>query len=168
MARRRLKWKPKETFEYEETYEYETLLDLVLGEDIYLVNYYGFLSKLNCTLSDFVRDRLKHVGQNAIGIMFGGCLVVLPADVAVKNRGYLRPVGVPRRAPLVTGKGTHVYDLRKDLQGLYGGEWSEVSFDQAARGCWDIVGEHRFPKWNKTFFKFLMLDTGVDLCETEE
>ena len=100
MARRRLKWKPKETSEYEETYEYETLLDLVLGEDIYLVNYYGFLSKLNCTLLDFVRDRLKHVGQNAIGIMFGGCLVVLPADVAVKNLGYLRPVGVPRRTPL--------------------------------------------------------------------
>ena len=168
MARRRLKWKPKETSEYEETYEYETLLDLVLGEDIYLVNYYGTVSKLPCMFTDSVRNGLKHVGQNAIGIMFGGCLVVLPADVAVKNLGYLRPVEVPRQAPLVTGKGTHVYDLRKDLQGFNGGEWAEVSFDQAARDFWDIVGEHKFPKWNKTFFKFLVLETGVDLCETEE
>ena len=94
--------------------------------------------------------------------------MVLPADVAVNNLGYLRPVGVPRRAPLVTGKGTHVYDLRNDLPGLYGGEWSEVSFDQAARDFWDIVREHRFPKWNKAFCKFLRLETGVDLCETEE
>ena len=93
--------------------------------------------------------------------------MVLPADVAVKNLGYLRPVRVHRQSPLVTGKGTHVYDLRKDLQGLYGGEWAEVSFDQAARDFWDIVGEHKFPKWNKTFFKFLVLETGVDLCETE-
>ena len=162
MARRRREWVPKETSDY------KTLLDLVLGEDIYLVNYYGFVSKLNCTIAVHVQGRLRNAGQNAIGIMFGGCLVVLPADVAVKNLGYLRPVGVPRRAPLVTDMGTHVYDLRKDLQGLYGGEWSEVSFDQAARDFWDIVGEHRFPKWNKTFFKFLMLDTGVDLCETEE
>ena len=61
-----------------------------------------------------------------------------------------------------------MYDLRKDLQGLYGGEWSEVSFDHDARDFGDIVGEHRFPTWNKTFFKFLMLETGVDLCETEE
>ena len=162
MARRRRKWKPKDTVEY------ITLLDLVLGEDIYLVNYYGFVSKLNFTFTDFVRDRLQHVGQNAIGIIFGGCLVALPADVAVENLGYLRPVVVPRQAPRVTGKGTHVYDLRKDLQGLYGGEWAEVSFDQAARDFWDIVGEHKFPKWNKTFFKFLVLETGVDLCETEE
>ena len=162
MARRRREWVPKETSEY------KTLLDLVLGEDIYLVNYYGLVSMLNCTFAGHVQYHLRNVGKNAIGIMFGGCLVVLPADVAVKNLGYLRPVGVPRRAPLVTGKGTHVYDLRKDLQGLYGGEWSEVSFDQAARDFWDIVGEHRCPKWNKTFFKFLMLDTGVDLSETEE
>ena len=119
MTRRRRKWKPKETLD-----EYMTLLDLVLGEDIYPVNYYGFVSQLKCTFTDYVRYRLQHVGQNAIGIMFGGCLVVLPADVAVKNLGYLPPVGIPRRAPLVTGKGTHVYDLRKDLQGLYGGEWS--------------------------------------------
>ena len=162
MARRRREWVPKETSEY------KTLVDLVLGEDIYLVNYYGFVCQLRCTFTDYVRDRLQHVGQNAIGLLFGGCLVVLPADVAVKNLGYLRPVGIPRRAPLVTGMGTHVYDLRKDLQGLYGGEWSEVSFDQAARNFWGIVGEHRFPTWNKTFFKCLMLETGVDLCETEE
>ena len=162
MARRRREWVPKETSEY------KTLLDLVLGEDIYLVNYYGLVSKLNCTIAVHVQYRLRNVGKNAIGIMFGGCLVVLPADVAVKNLGYLRPVGVPRRASLVTGMGTHVYDLRKDLQGLYGGEWSEVSFDQAARDFWDIVGKHRFPHWNKTFFKFLMLETGVDFFETEE
>ena len=139
MARRRRKWKPKETFEY------ETLLDLVLGEDIYLVNYYGFVSTLHCMLTHFVRDRLKHVGQHAIGIMFGGCLVVLPADVAVKNLCYLRPTGVPRRQPLVTRKGTRVYDLGKDLQGLYDGEWTEVNFDKAAREFWDVVGEHRYP-----------------------
>ena len=118
MVRRRRKWKPKETSGY------KTLLDLVLGEDIYLVNYYGFVSNFNCDDTDFVRERLKHVGQNTIGIMFGGCLVVLPADVAVKKLGYLRPVGVPRRASLVTRKGTHVYDLRKDLQRMYGGECS--------------------------------------------
>ena len=162
MARPRREWVPKETAEY------RTLLELVLAEDIYLVNYYGVVSMLNGTFADIMQYHLRNVGKNAIGIMFGGCLVVLPADVAVKNLGYLRPVGVPRRAPLVTDMGTHVYDLRKDLQGLYGGEWSEVSFDQAARDFWDIVGEHRFPKWNKTFFKFLMLETGVDLCETEE
>ena len=147
MARRRRKWKPKETSEY------ETLLDLVLGEDIYLVNYYGIVSKLQCMFTDFVRDRLKHVGQNAIGIMFGGCLVVLPADVAVKNLGYLRPVGVPRRAPLVTGKGTHVYDLRKDLQGLYGGEWSEVSFDQAARDFLGYRWGTQVPKMEQNFLQ---------------
>ena len=61
-----------------------------------------------------------------------------------------------------------MYDLRKDLQGMYGGKWSDVSFDQAAKDFWDIVGEHRTSRWNKTFFKFLMLDTGVDLSETEE
>ena len=162
MASRKREWKPKETFEY------PTLLDLVLREDIYLINYYGFVYELSCTFADHLRDRLQHVGQNAIGIMFGGCLVVLPADVALKNLGYLRPTRIPRRAVLVTKMGTHVYDLRKDLQGLHGGEWSEVSFDKAARDVWKIVGEHRFPKWNKTFFKFLMLETGVDLCETEE
>ena len=162
MARRRREWVPKETSEY------KTLLDLVLGEDIYLVNYYGFVSRLNCTIAIHVQDRLRNTGQNAIGIMFGGCLVVLPADVAVKNLGYLRPVGVPRRAPLVTGMGTHVYDLRKDLQGMYGGEWTEVSFDQAARDFWEVVGEHRFPKRNKPLFKFLLLETGVDLCQTED
>ena len=68
----------------------------------------------------------------------------------------------------MTRKGTHVYDLRKDLQRLYGGECSEVSFDQAAIDFWGIVGEHRFPYSNNTFFKFLMLETGVDLCETED
>ena len=82
MARRRRKWKPKETSGY------NTLLDLVLGEDIYLVNYYGFVSTFNCDDTDFVRERLKHVGQNTIGIMFGGCLVVLLARVAVKNFAY--------------------------------------------------------------------------------
>ena len=162
MARGRRKWKPKETLEY------ESLLDLILDEGIYLVNYYGFVVEMNTTWTDWVRDCLTHVGQNAIGIMFGGCLVILPADVAVKNLGYLRPVSVPRRPPRVTGKGTHVYDLRKDLQGMYGGEWTEVSFDQAARDFWELVGEHRFPKWNKHFFKFLLLETGVDLCQTED
>ena len=35
-------WKPKETSEY------QTLLDLVLSEDIYLINYYGFVYVLIC------------------------------------------------------------------------------------------------------------------------
>ena len=87
MARGRRKWKPKETLEY------ESLLDLILDKRIYLVNYYGFVVKMNTTWTDWVRDRLTHVGQNAVGIMFGGCLVILPADVAVNNLGYLRPVG---------------------------------------------------------------------------
>ena len=128
MARARREWVPKETAD-----EYRTLLELAKGEDIYLVNYYGVVSMLSGTFSDIMQYHLKNVGKNAIGIMFGGCLVVLPADVAIKNLGYLRPTGVPRRAPLVTGMGTQVYDLRKYLQGLYGGEWSEVSFDQSAR-----------------------------------
>ena len=162
MPSRKREWKPKETDEY------WTLLDLALREDIYLINYYGFVYEVSCTFADHLRDRLQHVGQNAIGIMFGGCLVVLPADVALKNLGYLRPTRIPRRAVLVTKMGTHVYDLRKDLQGLHGGEWSEVSFDKAGRDFWKIVGEHRFPTWNKTFFKFLMLETGVDLDETAE
>ena len=162
MPSRKREWKPKETDEY------WTLLDLALREDIYLINYYGFVYEVSCTFADHLRDRLQHVGQNAIGIMFGGCLVVLPADVALKNLGYLRPTKIPRRTTLVTKMGTLVYDLRKDLQGLHGDEWSEVSFDQAGRDFWKIVGQHKYPKWNKTFFKFLLLETGVDLDETAE
>ena len=96
MPSRKREWKPKETDEY------WTLLDLALREDIYLINYYGFVYEVSCTFADHLRDRLQHVGQNAIGIMFGGCLVVLPADVALKNLGYLRPTRIPRRAVLVT------------------------------------------------------------------
>ena len=97
--------------------------------------------------------------------------MLLPADVVVKNLGYLRPVGVPRRKPLVTRTGTRVYDLRKDLQGLYHGEWTRVNFDKAAREFWDVVAEHGYPFWqNYPFFKFLMLETGVDLdfCQAGE
>ena len=163
MARRRRKWKPKETFEY------ETLLDLVLGEDIYLVNLYGDVFKIAGKATDSVSDSLTRVGQNAVGIVFGGCLVLLPADVAVKNLGYLRPTGVPRRKPLVTRSGTRVYDLGKDLQGLYDGEWTEVNFDKAAREFWDVVGEHRYPCWdNYPLYKYLVLKTGVDLNQSGE
>ena len=80
-----------------------------------------------------MRERLAHVGANAVGIMFGGCLVVLPADVAVKNLGFLRPMGVPRGYSLVTRRGTRVYDLRKDLQELYHAGWIQACFDKAAR-----------------------------------
>ena len=62
---RRRQWVPKETSEY------KTLLDLVLGEDIYLVNYYGLVSKLNCTFADHVQHRLRNVGQNAIVLLLG-------------------------------------------------------------------------------------------------
>ena len=139
MARGRRKRKRRRNFDY------ATLLDLVLDEDIYLVNYYGFVFKMNGTWTDFVLDRLTQVGQNAVGIVFGGCLVLLPADVAVKNLGYLRPVGVPRSNSLVTRKGTRVYDVRKDLQGLYHDEWTRVNFDKAARESWEVVGEQRYP-----------------------
>ena len=74
---------------------YATIIELVLDEEIYLVNYYGFVLKMNGTWTDFVHERLTYVGQHTVGIMFGGCLVLLPADVAVKNLGYLRPVGYP-------------------------------------------------------------------------
>ena len=97
--------------------------------------------------------------------------MLLPADVAVKNLGYLRPVGIPRSSSLVTQKGTRVYDLRKDLKGLYHGQWTRVNFDKAAREFWDVVGEHGYPFWqNYPLFKYLMLETGVDLdvCQAGE
>ena len=149
--------------------KYATILDFVRREDIYLVNIYGFVFKFDRTPTDFVSNSLTHVGQKAVGIVFGGCLVLLPADVAVKNLGYLRPKGVPRREPLVTGKGTRVYDLSKDLQGLYHDEWTGVNFDKAAREFWDVVGEHRYPYLeNYPLFKYLMLETGVDLNHSGE
>ena len=95
--------------------------------------------------------------------------MVLPADVAVKNLGFLRPVGVPRSHSLVTGRGTRVYDVRKDLQGLYHGGWTQACFDKAAREFGLVVWEHGHPKWyNRPLFKFLMLETGVDLGDEEE
>ena len=101
---------------------YATLLELVNSEDIYLVNFYGGVYKLDDGApNELLRRRLWGVGENVVGIMFGGCLVLLPADVAVKNLGYLRPASIPRTNWLVTGTGTRVYDLRKDMQGLYHG-----------------------------------------------
>ena len=92
---------------------YATLFELVTSEDIYLVNFYGKVYKLDDgEPNELLRRRLVGVGKNVVGIMFGGCLVLLPADVAVKNLGYLRPVSVPRTNWLVTGTGTRVYDLR--------------------------------------------------------
>ena len=172
MARRKRKRKSQGKDEYATQHkwkdEYATLLELVIDEHIYLVNYYGFLFDMAITWKDFVRERLAHVGANAVGIMFGGCLVVLPADVAVKNLGFLRPVGVPRGYSLVTKRGTRVYDLRKDLQKLYHAGWTQACFDKAARDVWLVVGEHGHPKWyNRPLFKFLMLETGVDLGEEE-
>ena len=105
--------------------QYATLLQLIPDEDMYLVNYYGFVFKMNGTWTVFLNDRLAHVGQHSVGIMSGGCLVVPPADVALHNLDFLRPVGVPRRHSLVTGKGTRVYDVPKGLQGLYHGGWTE-------------------------------------------
>ena len=97
MARRKDKRKRKGRDEYATQHKvkdgYATLLELVIDEDIYLVNYYGFLFDMAVTWKDFVRERLAHVGANAVGIMFGSCLVVLPADVAVKNLNFPRPVG---------------------------------------------------------------------------
>ena len=68
----------------------------------------------------------------------------------------------------MTKKGTHVYDLRKDLKGLHGGKWSEVSFDKAGRDFLEDRWRAQVPNMEQTFFKFLMLETGVDLCDTEE
>ena len=103
------------------------------------------------------------VGENVVGIMFGGCLVLLPADVAVKNLGYLRPASVPRTNWLVTGTGTRVYDLRKDMQGLYHGGWTRVSLDKTAREFWAVVVEHGHPSaQNFPFYEYLMFETGVD------
>ena len=143
----------------------DTLVELILDENIYLVNYYGLVWKTT-SWSDWVLDSLTRVGENVVGIMFGSCLVLLPADVAVKNLDYLRPVEVPRREPLRTRTGTRVYDLRKDLQGLYDGEWTQVNFDAAAREFWNVVGEHKYP-WRDDYplFKYLVLKTGVDLYE---
>ena len=166
--KRNHKGKDEYATQHKGKYEYATLLELVIDEDIYLVNYYGFLFDMAITWKDFVRERLAHVGANAVGIMFGGCLVVLPADVAVKNLGFLRPMGVPRGYSLVTRRGTRVYDLRKDLQELYHAGWIQACFDKAAREFWLVVWEHGHPKWyNRPLFKFLMLETGVDLGEEE-
>ena len=143
---------------------YATLFELVTSEDIYLVNFYGKVYKLDDgEPNELLRRRLVGVGKNVVGIMFGGCLVLLPADVAVKNLGYLRPVSVPRTNWLVTGTGTRVYDLRKDMQGLYHGGWTRVSLDNAAREFWAVVGEHYHPSaQNFPLYEYLMLETGVD------
>ena len=69
--------------------KYATILDFVGRDDIYLVNIYGTVFKIDRKPTDFVSDSLTHVRQNAVGIVFGGCLVLLPADVVVKNLGYL-------------------------------------------------------------------------------
>ena len=115
---------------------YATILELVTNEHIYLINFYGRIYELDGgrdVLRDLLDDRLVGVGKNVVGIMFGGCLVLLPADVAVKNLGYLRPVSVPRTNRLVTRRGTRVYDLQRDMQGLYLGEWTQVNLDKVAR-----------------------------------
>ena len=154
-----------------ETFErrYATLIELVDDEDIYLINFYGRVYKLDGTHRDFLDDRLREVRKNAIGMLFGGCLVLLPADVAVKNLGYLRPVSVPRTNWLVTGTGTNVYDLRKDMQGLYQGEWRRVNLDKVAREFWAVVVEHDRPSaQNLPLYEYLMLETGVDSCPCAE
>ena len=143
---------------------YATLLELVTSEDIYLVNFYGKVYKLDDGApNELLRRRLWRVGKNVVGIIFGSCLVLLLADVAVKNLGYLRPASVPRTNWLVTGTGTRVYDLRKDMQGLYHGGWTRVSLDKAAREFWAVVGEHSHPSaQNFPLYEYLMLETGVD------
>ena len=61
-----------------------------------------------------------------------------------------------------------MYDLRKDLQGLYHAKWTQTCFDNVARGFWLVVAEHWHLKgYNKLLFNFLMLETGVDLDEEE-
>ena len=63
----------------------------------------------------------------------------------------------------MTGTGTRVYDLRKDMQGLYHGGWTRVSLDKAAREFWAVVVEHGHPSaQNFPFYEYLMPETGVD------
>ena len=44
-----------------------------------MVNIYGTVFKIDRKPTDFVSDSLTHVGQNAVGIVFGGCLVAVAA-----------------------------------------------------------------------------------------
>ena len=154
----------KETFEK----GYATLFELVTSEDIYLINFYGRPYKLEGVPKELLRDRLVGVGKNILGIMFGGCLVLLPVDVAVNNLGYLRPASVPRIGWLVTGTGTRVYDLRRDIHGItiYGDtEWAQVTFDNAEKELWAVVVQHDHQSAdNFPLYKYLKLETGSDSC----
>ena len=134
----------KETFEK----GYATLFELATSEDIYLINFYAGPYKLEGVPKELLRDLLVGVGKNILGIMFGGCLVLLTVDVAVKNFGYLRPASVPRIGWLVTGAGTRVYDLRRDIHGItiYGDtEWTQVNFDKDAKEFRAVVVQHGHP-----------------------
>ena len=59
--------------------KYATILDVVGREDIYLVNMYRTVFKIDGKPTDLVSDSLTHVGQNAVGIVLGGCLVAVAA-----------------------------------------------------------------------------------------
>ena len=99
----------KDTFER----GYGTLFELVTSEDIYLINFYGRPYKLEGVPKELLRDLLVGIGKTMIGIMFGGCLVLLPVDVAVKNFGYLRPSDRDRNSCLrSTERHPRNHDLR--------------------------------------------------------
>ena len=53
---------------------YETLADLVNNEDIYLINFYGRVYKLDGGARELLDDRLREVRNNVIGMLFGNCL----------------------------------------------------------------------------------------------
>ena len=134
-----------------------------------MINFYGNVYKRNDTSREFLDVRLREVRNQVIGMLFGGCLVLLPADVVVENLGHLRPVSVPRTNWLVAGTGTNVYDIRKDMQYLYQGEWRRVDLDKVAMGFGAVVVEHDRPSaQNLPLYEYMMLETGVDSCPCAE
>ena len=53
---------------------------------IYMINFYGRPYKLEGVPKELLSDLLVGVGKNVLAIMFGGCLVLLPVDVAKELR----------------------------------------------------------------------------------
>ena len=120
-------WKPKETSEY------QTLLDLVLSEDIYLINYYGFVYVLICTFFRlFARSpaacRTERHRYNVRRLF--GCTTCKRGskEPRLPTTNYDTPT-----SSASDKKGDACVRSTEGFEGLHGDKWSEVSFDKAGR-----------------------------------
>ena len=126
-------------------WEYETLVELMEWEGVYLVNYFGVIWQLARCERRGLDDPLRKAQGDVVGLLFAGCLVILPRDVAIQNLDYLVPTRVPRTHCVVTKTGTVVHDLRKVeeyTQCLLDGRWGAVKLEQAARDMFEVVVKH--------------------------